>query len=76
MVKQRPPAVEQTDPEDDSIILSIRLASGRFESSIQVPLFVTDEERAQFVDNWLNMMEAGIKCGRGRRRNSAAESSS
>lgn len=49
--------------EEDSVILSVRLASGRFESSIQVPLFCTDAEREKYVGAWLNLIEAGIKCG-------------
>lgn len=50
--------------EDDSLILSVRLASGRFESSIQVPLFATDAEKEAFVDAWMKLMEAGVRCGR------------
>lgn len=54
----------EIEEKDDSIILSVRLASGRFESSIQVPLFATDAEKEAFVGAWLKLMEAGIKCGR------------
>lgn len=61
-------AKDQPDEKEDSVILSVRLASGRFESSIQVPLFCTDTERQHFVEAWLKMMEAGIKCGRERRK--------
>lgn len=63
--------VSKGDPEikdeDDSLIMSIRLKSGRFESSIEVPLYATNEERKAFVAQWLNLMEAGIKVGSTRR---------
>lgn len=59
--------------EDDSIIMSIKLKSGRFESSIEVPLFATDEERKEFVNQWLNLMEAGLRCGHQHRIRKAVE---
>lgn len=63
-MKPKPPF----DDKDDSVILSVRLASGRFESSIQVPLFASDDEKQTFVEAWLKLMEAGIKCGREHRK--------
>lgn len=55
--------------EEDALIMSIKLRSGRFESSISVPLFTTDAERQAFVESWFKMMEAGIKCGNEYRKN-------
>ena len=49
--------------QDDCIILSIKLKSGRFEGTIQVPLYATDKERESFVDQWLRMMESGLQVG-------------
>jgi hypothetical protein len=55
--------------EEDTVILAVRLKSGRFESSIECPLFASDKERQNFVDAWLKMMEAGLKMGRSNREN-------
>jgi hypothetical protein len=55
---------QEIEDAADMIILSIRLKSGRFEGSIQVPMNCTEEERQQFVESWFKMMEAGLKCGR------------
>ena len=67
MAAPRQPTGEGIAEEDDVIILSVRLRSNRFEGSIQMPLFASDEERAVFVDSWFKMMEAGLRCGRSRR---------
>jgi hypothetical protein len=45
------------------VILSVRLFSGHFESSIQMPLDATEKERDEFVMAWLELMRAGIKIG-------------
>lgn len=45
------------------IELTIRLSNGHFSSSLTLPLDATDDERRKFVDAWLAMMDAGIKCG-------------
>jgi hypothetical protein len=60
--------------KDDVLIMSIRLASGRFESSIQVPLFASKEEREEFVAQWLNLMEAGLRCGQQNRAKAKIDS--
>ena len=51
----------------DSIIMSIKLRSGLFEGSIEIPLDSTKEERDRFIDSWLTMLQAGIKCGETKR---------
>ncbi len=61
---------EAVKDEDDVLIMSLRLASGKFESSIQVPLHASDEEKKAFIDSWLTVMEAGLRCGSGRRKES------
>lgn len=49
--------------DDDVLIVTARLRSGRFESSIQVPLMAPDEEKHRFIDAWMTLMEAGVRCG-------------
>lgn len=51
----------------DSIIVSIKLRSGKFEGSIEVPLYATKQEREDFIDQWLHMMEIGLKVGEANR---------
>jgi hypothetical protein len=60
--------VKEIEEKDDMLIMSVRLASGRFESSIQVPLFATEDEKREFVDQWCGLMLAGLKCGQSHRR--------
>lgn len=50
------------EAEDDVLVMSLRLKSGRFESSISVPLFASEEDKRRFVDSWLALMEAGLRC--------------
>lgn len=56
-----------TSDENDSIILSCRLKSGKFESSIEVPLYATQAEMNEFAAQWLQMMYLGVKIGQGRK---------
>lgn len=51
------------EQQGDSIILSCRLKSGQFESSIEVPLYSSREELDRFVMSWLAMMDQGVKIG-------------
>lgn len=64
MAKRPQPEVKD---EDDSLIVTVRLGSGRFESRIEVPLHCTKEERERFVDSWFDLMVAGLKVGSERR---------
>ena len=54
--------------DTDAIILSCRLKSGKFESSIEVPLYATQAEMNDFAKRWLDMMHAGIKIGQGHKK--------
>lgn len=65
MAKHKPPPVEGS-PED-SIILSVRLKSGGFESTIEVPLHSKREEIDRLTSAWLDLMDAGIKMGQSRK---------
>lgn len=44
----------------DTIVLSVRLKSGGFESSIEVPIDAAPERRDACVRQWLGMMQAGL----------------
>lgn len=58
------PRVEENE---DILVMSIRLESGRFSSEIRVPLFANEADKERFVEQWFKMMEAGIACGRSHR---------
>lgn len=58
---------DQMVDENDTIIMSIKLRSGRFESLIEVPLYSDDQDKKNFIEQWLLMMEAGLKIGRANR---------
>lgn len=47
----------------DLLIFSIRLASGDFQSELQLPLPRTKEEREQVVAHWLDFMRTGLRLG-------------
>lgn len=73
---RRPGAQQRPETEiadaDDTLIMSVKLRSGRFESSIEVPLYATDDERKEFIEQWLNLMGAGIRCGQQHRASRTA----
>lgn len=48
---------------DDVLILSVRLKSGKFESSLQVPLFAGTDAKQDAVDKWLAMIRFGFETG-------------
>lgn len=48
---------------DDALIVTVKLESGRFDSTIRVPLFATAEQRDKFIGAWFKLMEEGIKMG-------------
>ncbi len=62
----KPRIVRPEWPEDatDAIILSVRLRSGAFESSIEVPLDGTRDEFNELVGSWLELMASGIRIGK------------
>jgi len=62
-----PIAAPRDADEGDSLIVTVRLASGRFESTIQIPLMANDVDKKRFVESWLDLMAAGVKCGTGER---------
>ena len=53
-------AMAAVEPKEDGIILSVKLKSGGFESSLEVPVSATEDERDRFVMAWLKLMEAGL----------------
>lgn len=60
--KQTPLSEMNDDDANDVLIMSLRLKSGRFESSIQIPLKSSEAAKRQFMERWLALMEAGLKC--------------
>lgn len=48
--------------EDDVLTMSLSLKSGRFESTVSVPLRASEDDKRRFVDSWLNLMVAGLRC--------------
>lgn len=55
------------EDEDDILIMSLRLKSNKFESTIQIPLNSSEESRKNFIESWLNLMEMGLKCSPNKR---------
>lgn len=45
----------------DAVILSVKLRSGGFESSIECPVNATRADMDDFVASWLKLMEMGLK---------------
>lgn len=44
----------------DIIVLSVRLKSGQFESSIEMPTNASPARRDECVRQWLGMMQSGL----------------
>lgn len=57
------PSPVQSSPDDvtDVVVLSVRLKSGRFESSLSVPLYAGKEAKKSAVDQWLGLIEFALK---------------
>jgi len=60
---------KQMDDKDDYLVVSIKLTSGKFDSSISIPLFADEDAKKAFIDAWLVLIEAGIKAGQSSRKN-------
>lgn len=50
-------------PSNDAIILSIKLASGGFESSMRIALPATQTEFDEKVTSWFRMIQTGFDIG-------------
>lgn len=61
--RQPEPVIED---KDDTLIMSIRLKSNRFESTIEIPLYSSEGERQAFIEQWLVLMQAGLQCAKQR----------
>jgi hypothetical protein len=61
--KDRPAPRQPDHDEVDVLEVRIRLRSGRFESSIEVPLKGTKAQREEFIESWFKLMESGIRIG-------------
>jgi hypothetical protein len=49
--------------EKETLIFSVRLKSGTFESSIELPMPATPEEFQRVVEAWLSIMRTGFQVG-------------
>ena len=64
MPPRRPLQEPQIAPERDRLIVSARLASGKFTSEMSIPLFgTTDAEKDDFMCKWLGMIESALQLG-------------
>lgn len=61
------------EPPTDSLIVTARLRSGLFESTIEVPLGCTKAQQDAFIEAWLSLMAAGIMCGQAQKQNDDTE---
>jgi len=56
----------QIEPDQDRLIVSARLASGKFSSEISIPLFgTTTEQKDQFMQRWIDLIETAFRLGIG-----------
>lgn len=39
------------------------LSNNHFESQVSIPLFSTDEQKQEFIEAWLVLMQAGLNVG-------------
>ncbi len=56
------PKPADIDDDDDELQMTVKLKSGRFESSISIPLMSPDEAKREFIDQWMTLMIAGLRC--------------
>ena len=47
----------------DALIFSVRLKSGGFESSVELPMPTTEAEFQRVVESWLSIMRTGFQVG-------------
>ncbi|TGV26375.1 hypothetical protein [Mesorhizobium sp. M4B.F.Ca.ET.143.01.1.1] len=48
-------------PERDTLVLSLKLASGEFNSELRIPFPLTPDERNRAVERWLDFMATGLR---------------
>lgn len=49
--------------KEDTIILSVRLASGDFESSVSIGISASEDEKQQAILRWLDLAATGLRIG-------------
>ena len=47
----------------DVLVFSVRLKSGQFESSVELPMPTTQKEFERVVSSWLKLMATGFEVG-------------
>lgn len=64
MIQKLHQPAPQITPDQDRLIVSARLASGKFSSEISIPLFgTTPEQKEQFIQRWIDLIETGFRLG-------------
>ncbi len=55
----------QTDVEEkeEVLVITARLESGKFESTIRIPLNSSEQQQKEFIESWLALMATGLKLG-------------
>lgn len=60
--KTKPQIGFKVDEEDDMIEVSVKLTSGKFESTVRLPLDADYEHIEAALGNWWQTLESMIKC--------------
>ena len=47
----------------DRLIMSVRLASGDFESSVSISMDASEEEKLRAIERWLKLAHTGLQIG-------------
>lgn len=64
MIQKLHQPAPQITPDQDRLIVSARLASGKFSSEISIPLLgTTTEQKDQFMQRWIDLIETGFRLG-------------
>lgn len=55
-MRVKPVEMKPSEPEEEVAVLSVRLRSGNFESSVSIPLNASKEVKDKAVGQWLKMI--------------------
>lgn len=50
-------------PKPDRLIMSVRLASGDFESSVSIAMDASEEQKLSAIERWLKLAQTGLHIG-------------
>lgn len=54
---------EATATKPDRLIMSVRLASGDFESSVSIRMDASEAEKMSAIERWLKLAHTGLQIG-------------